>query len=124
VNVFIATFKVPVMAALLSTIFNGLSLVIASLKSILHLIHCIHLLHLTPCWLSSSTLFVVLAFVVLVAPNNYLCKLIVIVHGPLGRLLLSITIHCRERRLIARLVNFVLTSESVQLKPYSLGEAY
>jgi hypothetical protein len=50
------------------------------------------------------------------------CKLTVIVSGPLGRHLLSITFPCQERKPIARLVNFLLTSESVQLKPYSLGE--
>jgi hypothetical protein len=47
-----------------------------------------------------------------------------IVHGPLERLLLSITIPCRESKPIARLANFRLTSESVQLTPYSLGEAH
>jgi hypothetical protein len=31
---------------------------------------------------------------------------------------------CQERKLITRLVNFLLTSEFMQLKPYSLGEAY
>jgi hypothetical protein len=31
---------------------------------------------------------------------------------------------CQERKPIARLVNFLLTSDSVQLQPYSLGEAY
>jgi hypothetical protein len=62
--------------------------------------------------------------IVSVAPKCYPCKLTVIIHGPLGCLLLSITLPCRERRPIARLVNFLLTSESVQLKPYSLGEAY
>jgi hypothetical protein len=51
------------------------------------------------------------------------CKLTVIVSGPLRRHLLSITIPCQERKPIARLVNFLLTSESVQLKSYSLGEA-
>jgi hypothetical protein len=48
-----------------------------------------------------------------VAPKSYLCKLTVIVHGPLEHLLLSVTTHCRESKLIARLVNFFLTSESV-----------
>jgi hypothetical protein len=48
----------------------------------------------------------------------------VIIHGPLGRLLLSVIIPCREREYIDRLVTFLLTSKSVQLKPYSLGEAY
>jgi hypothetical protein len=90
----------------------------------LHVVHCIHLLHLTLCWPSSSTLFVALTLVVSVTPKSYLCKLTVIVHGPLGHLLLSVTIPCRESKLIARLVNFLLTSESVQLKSYSLGEAY
>jgi hypothetical protein len=41
----------------------------------------------------------------------------------LGCLLLSVTTPCRERKPIARLVNFLLTFESVQLKSYSLGEA-
>jgi hypothetical protein len=67
---------------------------------------------------------VVLTLVDSVAPKSYLCNLTVIVHGPLGCLLLSVTTHCRERKLIARLVNFLLTSESLQLKPYSLVEAY
>jgi hypothetical protein len=31
---------------------------------------------------------------------------------------------CRERKPIASLVNFLLSSESVQFQPYSLGEAY
>jgi hypothetical protein len=44
------------------------------------------------------------------------CKLTMIVHGPLGCLLLSVTFPCRERKLIACLVNFLLTSEFVQLK--------
>ncbi len=83
------------MAALLSTVFNGLSNVIASLKSILHLIHFICLLHLTLRWLSSSTLFVVLTLVDSIVPKSYLCKLTVIDHGPLGHLLLSVTIPCR-----------------------------
>jgi hypothetical protein len=48
----------------------------------------------------------------------------VIFYGPLGCLLLSITLPCRERRSIARLVNFLLTSEFMQSKLYSLGEAY
>ncbi len=65
-----------------------------------------------------------LALVVLVVPKSYLCKLTMIVHGPLGRLLLSVSTPCRERKLIAELVNFLLNSESMQLKPYSLGEAY
>jgi hypothetical protein len=65
-----------------------------------------------------------LIFVDSVMPKSYLFKLTVIVHGPLGRLLLSITTPCRERKLIARLVNFLLTSESMLLRPYSLGEAY
>jgi hypothetical protein len=89
---------------------------VTSLMSILHLVHCVRLLHLTPCWLSRSTLFGVLALVVLVTPKIYLCKLIVIVHGLLGRLLLSVTIPCRESKPIARLVNFHLASESMQLK--------
>jgi hypothetical protein len=52
------------------------------------------------------------------------CKLTMIISEPLGCHLLSITFHCRERKSIARLVNFLLTSESVQLQSYSLGEAY
>jgi hypothetical protein len=67
---------------------------------------------------------VVLTLIDSVTPKSYLCKLIVVVHGPLGRLLLRVTTPCRERKLIDRLVNFLLTSESVQLKSYSLGEAY
>jgi hypothetical protein len=45
------------------------------------------------------------------------------IHRPLGCLLLSVTFPCRERKPIARLVNFLLTSESVQLIPYTLCEA-
>jgi hypothetical protein len=67
---------------------------------------------------------VALSLVDSVAPKSYLCKLSVIVHGPLGRLLLSITTLCRERKLIPMLVNFLLTFEAVQLKPYTLGEVY
>jgi hypothetical protein len=52
------------------------------------------------------------------------CKLTMIVSGPLGCPPLSIIDPCRERKLIARLVNFLLTSKSVQLMSYSLGEAY
>jgi hypothetical protein len=76
---------VNIIAALLSITSNGLSWVIASLKSILHL---------TLCWLSSSTLFVAPTLVVSVTSKSYLCKLIVIVHGPLGQLLLSVTTPC------------------------------
>jgi hypothetical protein len=54
----------------------------------------------------------------------YLGKPPLIIPRPLGRLLLSITIHWRERKLIARLVNFLLTSESMQSMSYPLGEAY
>jgi hypothetical protein len=67
---------------------------------------------------------VVLTLVDSITPKRYLSTLTVIVHGPLGCLLLSVTTPCRERKLITRLVNFLLTSESMQLKPYSLGEAY
>jgi hypothetical protein len=67
---------------------------------------------------------VVLTLVDSIMPKSYLCKLTMIVHGPLGRLLLSVTTPYRERKLIVRLVNFLLTSESVQLELYSLGEAY
>jgi hypothetical protein len=59
-----------------------------------------------------------------VTPKSYLCKLTMIVHGPLGRLLLSVSTPCRERKLITGLVNFLLNSETVQLKPNSFGEAY
>jgi hypothetical protein len=113
-----------VIVVLLSIIFNGLSYVIFALKSILHLVHCIHLVHLTLCWLSSSTLFVVLTFVDSITPKSYLCKLTVIAYGPLGHLLLSVTIPCRESKPIVRLVNVRLAFESVQLKLCSLGEAY
>jgi hypothetical protein len=66
---------------------------------------------------------VVLTLLDSIAPNCYHCELIVIVSRPLGRHLLSAGFPCRERKPIARLVNFLLTSESVQLQPYSLGEA-
>jgi hypothetical protein len=78
------------------------------LLEVFHLVHCIRLLHLTLCWPSSSILFVVLTLVVSVMPKSYLCKIIVIVHAPLGCLLLSVTIPCRESKLITRLVNFRL----------------
>jgi hypothetical protein len=52
------------------------------------------------------------------------CILVVIVRGPLGCHLLSVTIPCREGEPIARLMNFLLTSESAQLKPHSCGKAY
>jgi hypothetical protein len=74
------------------------------MKSTSHLVHWIHLVHLTLCWLSSSTLFVVLTLIDLVAPKSYLCKQTVIVHGPLERLLLRVTIPYRERKPTARLV--------------------
>jgi hypothetical protein len=80
--------------------------------------------HLMLCWLSSSTLFVVLTLVYSVAHKCYLCELTVIIHGPLGCFLLRVTTPGRERKPIARLVNFLLTSESMQLMSYSLGEAY
>jgi hypothetical protein len=67
---------------------------------------------------------VVLTLIVSVMPKSYLWKLTVNVHGPLGCLLLSVTFPCQERKLIARLVNILLTSEFMQLKSYSLGEAY
>jgi hypothetical protein len=57
-----------------------------------------------------------------VTPKTYLCKITVIICGPLGRLLLSVTIPCQERKLIARLVNFLLTFESMQSMSHSLGE--
>jgi hypothetical protein len=53
----------------------------------------------------------------------YLRELNVIIRGPLGCLLLSIIILYWEREPIARVVNFLLISESVQSKSYSLGEA-
>jgi hypothetical protein len=92
-------------------------------KSISHHIQWIRLVHLTICWPSSSALIVALTVVDLIAPKSYLCKPTVIAHGHLGYLLLSITFPCRERKLIARLVNYLLTYEFMQLKPYSLGEA-
>jgi hypothetical protein len=55
--------------------------------------------------------------------QSYLWKLSVIVDGALGCLFLSVTFSHRERKLIAKLVSFLLTSESMQLKLYSLGEA-
>jgi hypothetical protein len=58
-----------------------------------------------------------------VVSNCYHYELIVIVSRPLGRHLLSVSFPCRERKPIARLVNFFLTSESAHLKPHSLGEA-
>jgi hypothetical protein len=66
----------------------------------------------------------VLALVDSIALKSYFCMLTVIAHGPLGRLLLSVTIPCRGSKPITRLVNFHLASESVQLKLCSLGEAY
>jgi hypothetical protein len=66
---------------------------------------------------------VVLTLLDSVALNCYHCELTVIVSRPLGRHLLSVSFSCRERKLIARLVNFFLTSESAHLKPHSLGEA-
>jgi hypothetical protein len=104
--------------------FIALLYIVVSFKSTSLFLHWIHLVHLTPCWLSSSTLLVAPTLIDSIAPKSYLCKPTVIVHGPLGRLLLSITIPCREREPIARLVNFHLASESVQLMPYSLGEAH
>jgi hypothetical protein len=67
---------------------------------------------------------VVLTLIDSVTSKSYLCKLTMIAHGPLERLLLRVITPYRERKLIARLVNFILTSESVQLNPYILGEAY
>jgi hypothetical protein len=81
-------------------------------------------MHLTLCWPSSSTLFVTLTLVDSVTSKCYLCKLTVIIHGPIWRLLLSVTIPCQERKSIVRLVNFLLTFEFVQSKSYSLGEVY
>jgi hypothetical protein len=75
-------------------------------------------------WLSSSILFVALALVDSIAPKSYFCMLTMIAHGPLGHPLLSVTIPCRGSKPIARLVNFCLAFESVQLKLCSLGEAY
>jgi hypothetical protein len=84
----------------------------------------IHLVHLTLYWLSSNILFVALTLVDSIVPKSYFCMLTVIAHGPLGHLLLSTTIPCRGSKPIARLVNFHLAFESMQLKPCSLGEAY
>jgi hypothetical protein len=67
---------------------------------------------------------VVLTLLDSVAPNCYHCELTMIVSRPLGRHLLSVSFPYRERKPIARLVNCLLTSESVQLQSYSLGEAY
>jgi hypothetical protein len=67
---------------------------------------------------------VALTLVILVTPKRYPCKLTVIMNGTLGCLLLSVTIPCRERKPIARLETFLLTSEFMQLKSYSLAEAY
>jgi hypothetical protein len=66
---------------------------------------------------------VVLTLLDSIAPNYYHCELTMIVSRPLGCHLLSVSFPRRERKPIARLVNFFLTSESVQLQPYSLGEA-
>jgi hypothetical protein len=67
---------------------------------------------------------VMLTLIILVTPKSYLWELTMIVHGPLGCLLLSATFLCWERKSIARLVNFLLTFEFVQLKSYSLGKSY
>jgi hypothetical protein len=67
---------------------------------------------------------VALTLIGLVVPIFYLGKPPLSIHGPLGHLLLRVTNPCRERKLIARLVNFLLISESVQSKSYSFGEAY
>jgi hypothetical protein len=67
---------------------------------------------------------VVLTLLDSVAPNCYHCELTMIVSRPLRRHLLSVSFSCQERKPIARLVNFLLTSESAQLKPHSFGEAY
>jgi hypothetical protein len=75
------------------------------------------------CWPSSITLFVALTLADSIAPKSYLCKLTMIVHIPLGHLL-SITIPYWKSKLITRLVNFHLTSKSVQLTSYSLCETH
>jgi hypothetical protein len=67
---------------------------------------------------------VVLTLLDSIASNCYHCELTVIVSRPLGRHLLSVSFPYRERKPFARLVDFLLISEAVQLKPYSLGEAY
>jgi hypothetical protein len=67
---------------------------------------------------------VALTLIVAVAPKSYLVMPTVIIHGPIRRLLLSVTTPYQERKPITRLVRFLLTSESVQLMSYSLGEAY
>jgi hypothetical protein len=86
--------------------------------------HWIHFACLTFRWPSSITLFVALNLVDSISPNCYLGKPSLSIHGPLGCRLQSVAITCRERKLIARFVNFLSTSESVELKPYSLCEAY
>jgi hypothetical protein len=75
-------------------------------------------------WPSNITLFMALTLVDSIAPVCYLGEPSLSIHGPLGCLLLSITLPCWERRPITRLVNLLLTSESVESKPYSLGKAY
>jgi hypothetical protein len=52
--------------------------------------------HLTLRWLSSSTLFMALTLIDSIASKNYLCKLTVIDHEPLGHFLLSVTIPSRK----------------------------
>jgi hypothetical protein len=59
-------------------------------------------------------MFVMLTLIVSVVPKSYLWKLTIIVHGHLVCFLLSVTFPYQERKLIARLVNILLTSESTQ----------
>jgi hypothetical protein len=80
--------------------------------------------HLMLYWASSSTLFVVLTLVDSIAPNWQLGKPSLSFYGPVGRLLRSFTIPFQECKPVTRLVAFLLTSEFMQLKPYSLDEAY
>jgi hypothetical protein len=56
-----------------------------------------------------------------VVPICYLGKPSLIIHGPLGRFLLILTIPCQEGKPIAMPVNFLLTSESIQSMSYSLS---
>jgi hypothetical protein len=98
---------------LLSIVFNSLSKVVISLTSTSHLVHWIHLMYLMLRWPSSSTLTMALTLVDSIMPKSYLCKPTVIIHGPLGCLLLSVTFPYRERKSIVRLINFLLTSEFV-----------
>jgi hypothetical protein len=104
VNVSVALLKVLVIAMLLSIAFIDISYVIISLKSTLHLFHWIHLVYLT---------LLAIKYHLVCGANSHRfshaqmlsSKLTVIIHGPLGCLLLSVTIPYRERKLIVRLIN-------------------